>query len=96
MFGAMLEQVKHDTISILTRIRIQAEQDLDDSEERRRAAEAMRYQHAQASALGEGAAQGQPPRPGQPPAGGRAPAPAPRPETFTSLRVSCATQTVAF
>jgi preprotein translocase subunit SecA len=82
MFGAMLEQVKHDTISILTRIRIQAEQDLDDSEERRRAAEAMRYQHAQASALGEGAAQGQPPRPGQPPAGGRAPAPAPRPETF--------------
>ncbi len=54
MFGAMLEQVKHDTISILMRIRIQGEQDLDDSAERRRAAEAMRYQHAQASALGEG------------------------------------------
>jgi preprotein translocase subunit SecA len=52
MFGAMLEQVKHDTISILTRIRVQGEQDLDDSEERRRAAEAMKYQHAQASALG--------------------------------------------
>jgi preprotein translocase subunit SecA len=79
MFGAMLEQVKHDTISILTRIRIQGEQDLDDSEERRRAAEAMRYQHAQASALGEGTAQGQPPQ-GQPQAG--APAAAPRPETF--------------
>ena len=53
MFGTMLEQVKHDTISILTRIRIQGEQDLDDTEERRRAAEAMRFQHAQASALGD-------------------------------------------
>ncbi|MDH3750480.1 MAG: preprotein translocase subunit SecA [Gammaproteobacteria bacterium] len=70
MFGAMLEQVKHDTISILTRIRIQGEQDLDDSAERRRAAEAMRYQHAEASALG---AQ---PQPGQPQAGA-APAAAP-------------------
>jgi preprotein translocase subunit SecA len=79
MFGAMLDQVKHDTISILTRIRVQGEQDLDDSEERRRAAEAMRFQHAQASALGGGTEQGQPPQ-GQPQQGG--PAPAPRPETF--------------
>ena len=79
MFGAMLDQVKHDTISILTRIRVQGEQDLDDSEERRRAAEALRFQHAQASALGSGAAPGQPPQ-GQPQQGG--PAPAPRPETF--------------
>ena len=79
MFGTMLEQVKHDTISILCRIRVQGEQELDDSEERRRAAEAMRYQHAQASALG-----GQPqPQPGQAQPGqpGRA-APPPRPETF--------------
>ena len=60
MFGTMLEQVKHDTISILTRIRIQGEQDLDDSAERRRAAEAMKYQHAEASALGAAAPQGQP------------------------------------
>jgi len=81
MFGTMLEQVKHDTISILTRIRVQGEQDLDDSEERRRAAEAMRFQHAQASALGGGQAQGQPPGPGQAPQGPAA-APPPRPETF--------------
>ena len=74
MFGAMLEQVKHDSISILTRIRIQTEQDLDDSAERQRAAEAMKYQHAQASALGEPPPQGQP-RPGAAPA-------APPPETF--------------
>ncbi|NOR35476.1 MAG: preprotein translocase subunit SecA [Woeseiaceae bacterium] len=73
MFGAMLELVKHDTISILTRIRIQGEQDLDDTEERRRAAEAMRFQHAQASALG-----GAPPG-GQPPAGATPAAPPPEP-----------------
>ena len=53
MFGVMLEQVKHDTISILSRIRIQTEQELDDSAERQRAAEAMRFQHAQASALAQ-------------------------------------------
>jgi len=74
MFGAMLEQVKHDTISILTRIRIQGEQDLDDTEERRRAAEAMRFQHAQASALGAGPAQA-----GAQAERGAGPAPAPTP-----------------
>ena len=74
MFGAMLERVKHDTISILTRIRIQGEDDLDDTEERRRAAEAMRFQHAQASALTAGAAA---PQPGQGPAA----APPPEPQT---------------
>jgi preprotein translocase subunit SecA len=63
MFGAMLEQVKHDTISILTRIRIQGQEDLDDTEERRRAAEALKFQHAEASALGQ-EPQGQQPRPG--------------------------------
>jgi preprotein translocase subunit SecA len=80
MFGDMLEQVKYDTISILTRIRVQAEQDLDDSEERRRAAEAMRFQHAQASALGGQAPQGQNPQ-GQPQQRGAPPA-QPKPETF--------------
>jgi len=75
MFGAMLERVKHDTISILTRIRIQGEEDLDDSAERRRAAEALRYQHAQASALGGPAPQGQR-QPGQ---GQQAAAPPPEP-----------------
>jgi preprotein translocase subunit SecA len=83
MFGAMLEQVKHDTISILSRIRIQGEQDLDDEEERRRQAAAMRFQHAQASALAGQAPEGQAAQPGQAqPGGGAAPATAPRPETF--------------
>jgi preprotein translocase subunit SecA len=52
MFGVMLEQVKHDTISILARVQIKGEQELDDTAERRRAAEAMEFQHAEASALG--------------------------------------------
>ena len=52
MFGVMLEQVKHDTISILSRIRVQSEEDLDEVAERKRAAAAMKFQHAEASALG--------------------------------------------
>ncbi len=74
MFGVMLEQVKHDTISILTRIRIQGEQDLDDTEERRRAAEAMKFQHAEATALGQQPPQGQP-QPGRGQAGAAPPPP---------------------
>jgi preprotein translocase subunit SecA len=61
MFGVMLEQVKHDTISILARIQIKGEHELDDTAERRRAADAMKFQHADASALGGPQA----PRPGQ-------------------------------
>jgi preprotein translocase subunit SecA len=59
MFGAMLDQVKHDTVSILSRIRIQDEQELDDTAERRRAAQAMQFRHAEASALGAAPASGQ-------------------------------------
>jgi preprotein translocase subunit SecA len=53
MFGVMLEQVKHDTISILSRIRIQGEDDLDELRKRKQAADSMKYQHAEASTLGE-------------------------------------------
>jgi preprotein translocase subunit SecA len=52
MFGEMIEQVKHDTISILSRIRVQSEQDLAEMEARRKQAEQMKFQHAEASALG--------------------------------------------
>jgi preprotein translocase subunit SecA len=55
MFGTMLEQVKHDTISILSKIRIQGESDLDEMAERKQSAAAMKFQHAEASALGDGA-----------------------------------------
>ena len=59
MFGVMLEQVKHDTISILSRVRIQGEEDLNQMAERRQSAEAMKFQHAAASALGQPAAAGE-------------------------------------
>ncbi|MEO1202217.1 MAG: preprotein translocase subunit SecA, partial [Pseudomonadota bacterium] len=56
MFGVMLDQVKHDTISILARIRIQSESELQRMEEQRKRAEAMEFRHAEASALGAGQA----------------------------------------
>ena len=71
MFGVMLEQVKHDTISILSRIRIQGEDDLNEMSERKQSADSMKFQHAKASALGE------PPQGGQ-----QTPAPAPAVEPF--------------
>ncbi len=52
MFGVMLEQVKHDTISILSRIRIQGEDDLNEMAEQKQAADSMKFQHAEATALG--------------------------------------------
>ena len=52
MFGEMIEQVKHDTISILCRIRVQSEDDLAAMEARRKREQQMNFQHAQASALG--------------------------------------------
>ena len=61
MFGTMLEQVKHEIISLLARVRIQSEQELAEMAEQRRRAEAMQYKHAKASALGDGV-----PQPGQP------------------------------
>ena len=71
MFGVMLEQVKHDTISILSRIRIQGEDDLNEMAERKQSADSMKFQHAKASALGE-----------QPQGGRQVPAPAPAVEPF--------------
>ena len=53
MFGVMLDQVKHDTISILSRVRIQSEEDVRRMEAERRAAQQMEFQHAEASALGQ-------------------------------------------
>ncbi len=52
MFGEMIEQVKHDTISILCRIRVQSEEDLAAMEARRKREQQMKFQHAEASALG--------------------------------------------
>ena len=53
MFGEMLERIKHDTISILMRVRIQSEQDVARMEAERRAAQEMEFKHAEASAMGQ-------------------------------------------
>jgi preprotein translocase subunit SecA len=53
MFGVMLDQVKHDTVSILSRVRIQSEQDLEKMEAQRRAAQAMEFKHANTTPLGQ-------------------------------------------
>ena len=45
MFSEMLDQVKHDTISMLSRIRIQSEQDIARMEEQRRAEQSMEFNH---------------------------------------------------
>ena len=64
MFGAMLDQVKHDTVSILSRIRIQGEGDLEEVNARRRESQNMNFQHAEAPSLGA-APQGALPQQGQ-------------------------------
>lgn len=53
MFGAMLDQIKHDTISILSRVRIQSQEDIERMEAQRRAAQAMEFRHAETPALGQ-------------------------------------------
>jgi preprotein translocase subunit SecA len=53
MFGELLEQVKHDTISILSRVRIQSEQDVQRMEDERRKAQALKFKHDEASALAQ-------------------------------------------
>ena len=85
MFGEMLEQVKHDTISILSRVRIQSEQDVQRMEDERRMAKALAFKHDEMSALGQsqprtvgGQPQARPPGPD----GMQPPAAAPTPETF--------------
>src|SRR5690606_7334004 len=53
------DQVKHDTISVLSRIRIQSEQDVLRMEAQRRMAQALQARHAEAAALGQLAAAAQ-------------------------------------
>jgi preprotein translocase subunit SecA len=79
MFGAMLDQVKHGTIGLLFRVQIKGADDLDDTAERRRAAEALKFQHAEAPSLGDTAA---PTPDGKRPAGAAPPREEPLVATF--------------
>ncbi|MBA2491207.1 MAG: preprotein translocase subunit SecA [Gammaproteobacteria bacterium] len=48
MFQQMLEQIKHAVVSILTRVQVRSEQQLDELERENRQTPAMQYQHADA------------------------------------------------
>ncbi|MEM6512422.1 MAG: preprotein translocase subunit SecA [Pseudomonadota bacterium] len=72
MFGSMLEQVKQQTISLLSRIRVQSEEEMAEIARQRQEAQEknLKFQHAEAQALGSSAPQGSPQ--GGPPGRGRA------------------------
>ncbi len=81
MFGEMLEQVKHDTISIVSRVRIQSEQDVQKMEAERRRAQAMEFKHAEAPSLGQA------PQPGGAQRGASPQGPAPEPFVRSGRKV---------
>jgi preprotein translocase subunit SecA len=60
LFGAMLERVKHETITLLSKIQFRSEQDVEAVEAQRRAPKQMEFQHAEASALSGGAGESEP------------------------------------
>jgi len=76
MFGAMLDRVKHELISFLSRVKVRGEEDVGAAQERA-GSDKMQYQHAEASALAAAppapvpqparTPAGVSPRPGQPP-----------------------------
>jgi preprotein translocase subunit SecA len=51
LFSAMLERIKQEVITILSRVQVRAEEDVQAVEEQRRSHARMQYQHAEASAL---------------------------------------------
>ncbi|MEH6465286.1 MAG: preprotein translocase subunit SecA [Shewanella psychromarinicola] len=60
LFQQMLESLKNDVISVLSKVQVQAQSDVDEMEQRRRDEEAkieLAYQHASAEALGNEDAQ---------------------------------------
>ena len=63
LFTAMLERVKYETVSVLTRVEVRSEAELqrEEEERQRRLTEALRAQHAEAqSVLAGAAAEGSP------------------------------------
>jgi len=53
MFEAMLDRIKHEVISILTRVQVRAESDVEAVEEQRRSRAEMNFKHAEAGAMTE-------------------------------------------
>ncbi len=53
MFEAMLDRIKHEVISVLTRVQVRAESDVEAVEEQRRSHTRMNFRHAEAGAMNE-------------------------------------------
>ncbi len=51
LFSSMLERLKQEVVTILSRVQVRAEEDVQAVEEQRRSHARMQYQHAEASAL---------------------------------------------
>ncbi len=51
MFSDMLDRVKHDTISLLSKVQVRSEEDVAAVDRQRQSAKTMRYQHASAPAM---------------------------------------------
>jgi preprotein translocase subunit SecA len=51
LFSAMLDRIKQEVITILSRVEVKAEEDVQAVEEQRRSRARMQYQHAEASAM---------------------------------------------
>jgi preprotein translocase subunit SecA len=73
MFGSMLDRVKYELISFLSRVKVRGEEDLQAAQQRS-STNKMQFQHAEASALGarpQQAPAGRQALPGMPAAGGK-------------------------
>jgi preprotein translocase subunit SecA len=51
MFSAMLERIKHDVVSIVSKVQVRSESDVAAVDEQRRQTAPMQFQHADASAM---------------------------------------------
>jgi preprotein translocase subunit SecA len=51
MFSAMLESIKHDVISLISRVQVRAQEDVEAVEEQRRQAGEVEYQHADSDSM---------------------------------------------
>ena len=53
MFEAMLDRIKHDVVGIISKVQVRAQSDVEAVEQQRRSSSQVRYQHAEANAMGE-------------------------------------------
>jgi preprotein translocase subunit SecA len=48
----MLDRIKHDVVSIISKVQVRAESDVEAVEQQRRSSTQVKYQHAEANAMG--------------------------------------------